>query len=70
MENLIITPKDKKQLNLIKAMLEEMKIKFRSIKPESDSYSENMKKKIDEAREEKRRGVLTTIDPQKLWESI
>lgn len=70
MENLIITTKNKKQLNLIKAMLEEMKIIFRSIKPESDSYSANMKKKIDEAREEKRRGVLTTIDPQKLWESI
>ncbi|SFI13396.1 DUF2683 family protein [Halpernia frigidisoli] len=68
MENLIVIPKNEKQLSLLKSLLQEMKIQFKS---------ENLKdpdpeltKKIQKARKEKENGELITIDAENLWESI
>ena len=65
MDNILITPKNEKQLQLLKLLLEEMKIQFRYEKDETE-----LEKKINEARKEKKEGKLLTIDPKKIWESI
>lgn len=39
MENILITPKNEKQLNLLKLLLEEMKIQFRYEKNETESIN-------------------------------
>jgi hypothetical protein len=70
MENILITPKNEKQLNLLKLLLEEMKIQFRYEKNETESINTELEKKINEARQEKKEGKLLTIDPKKIWESI
>lgn len=70
MENILITPKNEKQLNLLKLLLEEMKIQFRYEKNETESINPELEKKINEARQEKKEGKLLTIDPKEIWESI
>lgn len=70
MENLLVIPKNKKQLNLLKSLLEEMKIQFRTEKSESEEISADLKNKIEEARKEKKEGKLIAIDSKNLWENI
>ena len=70
MNNILITPKNEKQLNLLKLLLEEMKIQFRYEKKEIEPINSELQSKIDEARQEKKEGKLLTIDPKKIWESI
>lgn len=70
MENLLVIPKNKKQLNLLKSLLEEMKIQFRTEKSESEEISVDLKNRIEEARKEKARGKLISIDSKNLWENI
>lgn len=70
MENLLVIPKNKKQLNLLKSLLEEMKIQFRTEKSEFDEISMDLKNKIEEARKEKKEGKLIAIDSKNLWENI
>ena len=70
MKNILITPKNEKQLNLLKLLLEEMKIQFRYEKKEIEPINSELQSKIDEARQEKKEGKLLTIDPKKIWENI
>ena len=58
MENILITPKNEKQLNLLKLLLEEMKIQFRYEKNETESINPELKKKINKNRKEKKEGKL------------
>jgi len=67
MENLLVIPKNKKQLNLLKSLLEEMKIQFRTEKSESEEISVDLKNRIEEARKEKVQGKLVSIDSKNLW---
>lgn len=69
MENLLVIPKNKEQLSLIKALLKEMKIQYKAEKPEETYYRE-LSEKINEARKEKEEGKLLTIDPKNIWENI
>jgi len=70
MENILVIPKDKKQSSLIKALLEEMKVKFVSEKSENQIFSPELDKLIKQARKEKENGELTAVNPQNIWESI
>ena len=70
MDNILITPKNEKQLQLLKLLLEEMKIKFRYEKNENETINSELEEKINEARKEKKEGKLLTIDPKNIWESI
>lgn len=70
MENILITPKNEKQLRLLKLLLEEMKIQFTFEKNESEIINPELEEKITEARKEKKEGKLLTIDPKKIWENI
>ena len=70
MENLIIIPENEKQLSLLKALLQEMRIKFRSEKAVTDKISLELEKRIKQARKEKEKGDLITVNPHQLWESI
>lgn len=70
MDNILITPKNEKQLSLLKLLLEEMRIQFRYEKSEDEEVNIELDKKIKEARQEKKEGKLLTIDPKKIWESI
>lgn len=70
MENILVIPKDKKQLSLLKSLLEEMRVKFRTEKSQDDEISLELKSKIETARKEKKAGKLITINPTNLWESI
>ena len=67
MDNILITPKNEKQLQLLKLLLEEMKIKFRYEKNENETINSELEEKINEARKEKKEGKLLTIDPKKIW---
>lgn len=69
MENLIVVPKNEKQLSLIKALLTEMKIQFKS-EEVKEVFPKELEAKIIEARKEKKEGKLLTINPKKIWESI
>ena len=60
MDNILITPKNEKQLQLLKLLLEEMKIKFRYEKNENETINSELEDKINEARTEKKR--RQTID--------
>ncbi|UJF29273.1 hypothetical protein L0B70_10540 [Kaistella sp. 97-N-M2] len=70
MENILITPKNEKQLNLLKLLLEEMKIQYTFERNETELINRELDKKINEARQEKKEGELLTVDPKKIWESI
>jgi len=70
MDNILITPKNEKQLHLLKLLLEEMKIQFRYEKDETEPINTELEKKINEARKEKKEGKLLTVDPKNIWESI
>lgn len=70
MDNILITPKNEKQLQLLKLLLEEMKIKFRYEKNENETINSELEDKINEARTEKKEGKLLTVDPKNIWESI
>lgn len=67
MENILVIPKNKKQLSLIKSLLEEMRIQFRTENGESEEISLELKNKIEEARKESK---LTVIDSKDLWENV
>lgn len=66
----MVLPESKKQSDLIKAVLSEMRVKFKATKSEVKIHSPALNKKIKEARREKANGELITIDPKKIWESI
>lgn len=70
MENLIVIPENEKQLSLLKALLQEMKIKFKIEKTGDSEPQVDLASKIRQAREEKKKGELLTVDPHHLWESI
>lgn len=70
MENILITPKNEKQLNLLKLLLEEMKIQYTLERNETELINRELDKKVNEARQEKNEGELLTVDPKKIWESI
>ena len=70
MDKILITPKNEKQLQLLKLLLEEMKIKFRYEKNENETINSELEDKINEARKEKKEGKLLTIDPKNIWENI
>lgn len=70
MENILITPKNEKQLNLLKLLLEEMKIQYTFERNETELINRELDKKVNEARQEKNEGELLTVDPKKIWESI
>jgi hypothetical protein len=70
MENILITPKNEKQLQLLKLLLEEMKIQFTFEKSETEAINPELERKINEARKEKKEGKLLTIDPKNIWENI
>ncbi|GEM_PF-2340841 len=69
MENLLVIPKDKKQLNLLKEMFNEMNVKYKSEKPEG-LYHSDLNKEIKKSREEKEKGQLIEIDPNDVWKSL
>lgn len=70
MENILVTPDNEKQLNLLKSLFEEMKIKFRIEEPEFEGLSADLIKKVEEARKDKKEGKLIRVDRKNLWESI
>ena len=70
MENLIVIPENEKQLSLLKALFEEMKIKFKIEKSNVSGPQVDLASEIKKAREEKEKGELVTVDPHRLWESI
>lgn len=71
MESIVITLENERQLSLIKALLEEMHIKFVSqLSTDAPLLSAKLEQKIQNARQEKAKGELRTIDAHKLWESI
>ena len=55
MENILITPKNEKQLNLLKLLLEEMKIQFRYEKNETESINPELEKKNKRSSTRKKR---------------
>lgn len=66
MENILVIPENEKQLALVKAMLQQMRIEFRSAKSEKSTASAELEKRIKEAREEKANGELLTINAGKV----
>ncbi|HBL32255.1 MAG TPA: hypothetical protein DDZ96_00360 [Porphyromonadaceae bacterium] len=70
MKTILVMPENERQLKLLKAMFEEMQIKYRSEKTGEDLFYPELENKIKEARKEKEKGELLTIDSEKLWESI
>ena len=74
MEKLLIIPENKRQLDLLKSLLKEMKIKFVPTFTEDEadnSYTtEELHQYIEKARQEKKDGKLVTIETKKLWQSI
>ena len=67
MENIIITPKNKKQFSAIKTFLEEMKIRFRTEKEDDTLMTEEeFYAKIDEAKQEAREGKVTRVKQEDL----
>lgn len=70
METIVVMPENAKQLALVKAVLEEMRIKFRSQKLQEDIFSAELEKRINDARKEKAEGKLRTIDSKDVWKSI
>ena len=74
MEKLLIIPENKRQLDLLKSLLKEMKIKFIPTFTEDEtdnSYTTvELHQYIEKARQEKKDGKLVTIETKKLWQSI
>jgi hypothetical protein len=69
METLIIQPKNKKQMEAIKAVLNALNISFK--KEEESPYDPRFVTKINTARKNIEKGEYVTIDPKKsLWENI
>lgn len=70
METLIVIPENEKQLSLLKSLLKEMRITFKSEKSSTKKFSAEFEENIKKAREENEKGELITINPKNLWESI
>jgi len=64
MAELIIAETTGKKLKALEAFLEALDIPFKK------SSSLGLDRKIQEAREEKRAGILKRVDPDNVWESI
>jgi C4-type Zn-finger protein len=67
METLIIESEGA-VLEQIKAYLKELKVNFKTKK--NPTVNKELVKLIQEAREQKEKGELITIDPMNIWESI
>ncbi|MGN6532379.1 MAG: DUF2683 family protein [Ginsengibacter sp.] len=70
MENILVMPENEKQLALVKAMLQKMRIEFRSSESEKILDFPELEKRIKEARKEKANGELLTVNARNLWENI
>ncbi|MFA7446457.1 MAG: DUF2683 family protein [Flavobacteriaceae bacterium] len=74
MENIIITPENKKQFTAIKNFLEEMKIRFRTEKEDDTLMTEEeFYAKIDKSKQQAREGKVVKYTPelrQKLFGGI
>lgn len=66
----MIVPENERQLSLLKSLLQEMKIRYKSENSTIEKYSEELNIKIKQARKEKENGELITIDPNNIWENI
>ena len=69
MEPLIIIPENERLLLLLKSLLFEMKIRYKSEKPSVEKFSEELNAKIVQARKEKDNGELVSINSKNLWVS-
>lgn len=73
MEQIVIIPKNKKQASVIKAFLEEMKIRFRTETEEAEMTEEAFYAKIDEAKKEAKSGKRKLLNEEmkkELFKSI
>ena len=70
MENILVMPENEKQLALVKAMLQQMRIEFRSAESEKSLDFPELEKRIKEARKEKANGELLAVNARNLWENI
>lgn len=61
MENLIVYPENQKQLSVLKSLLEEMKIRFKSEK-EVEELKDWQRKLIDEGIEDVKAGRFTSAE--------
>lgn len=65
MENIIITPENKKQFTAIKNFLEEMKIRFRTEKEDDTLMTEEeFYAKIDKSKQQAREGKVHRLTPE------
>ena len=69
MNNVQITFNNDIERSIFETLFEKFKIKMTIVPQEQSSkvYGETTAKKIKKAREEKEKGVLTTITPDNLW---
>jgi hypothetical protein len=64
METLIVQPKTKEQLTVLKAVIKALKIDFKS---EKSSYNSEFVEKILQGREDIKNGKGVKIDTKDLW---
>jgi hypothetical protein len=69
MESLLIKPKTKKQLSLVKTLLNALNVPFYNESLENRVFYPELDKKIKAARKEKDEDKLVTIDLKNLWDS-
>lgn len=70
--SLIAHTKDENQIEVIKAFMKALKIKF-ELKIEKDSnpmYSKKFLARLNKAEEERKEGKLIPINPENIWEAI
>jgi nitrogenase subunit NifH len=68
MTAITIYPNTKEEENLYKQLAQRLNNKFKTI--ESDFYSEELEVLINQARLEKEKGELVTVNPKDVWSSI
>jgi hypothetical protein len=66
MDTLIVRPKNKEQLNAIKAVLKALKVDFVSKKEKN--YNPEFVKKILKSKTQAKGGKVTKIDVENLWQ--
>lgn len=69
METIIVKAQGEK-LRALKAFLSALNMQFQKDEAPAGGYSAELDRKIKKAREEKQRGEVITVTPDKLWESI
>lgn len=67
MEAIIIHPKDKEQLTVIKYILNSLNIPFDKTKVEEGNYNPDFNKKMERAVEDKKAGRYKSIKTEDLW---